>query len=849
MSAELPESLSACQLCEGSVSDYSSEGSGMHFDTSLTYDIYDYKLPFLATHEVLSLMRTNAVFYDLSLKHLLRSHIILQGEQKTLSFTSSILSDARVNCAAYLRRLQRIGRHTSGERELSTRGRRATLESITSDAPDILYAAGLSCSVKTICLAHHLKRTDHLEVALYDTQPHSLIIVLTSPFFVEDVNIVLCNAYTLRSLSLTLGVWDDDWSYIYVSGKPVFYRRSIAKENPHCLRTIVSICWLGRQITDLELTVWLSDGRIIHVNCPRRNTQDDDEKIKSFVEALVVLSPSLRKVRVEELPDLKKSERNPWVHPKDALLSSICPYGVTAVSACSFNKLPFNVTVSIAPAQSTSLRIFDRPFEKLSYVPLFTFSSIQAPYLYHKTTRRQSGCVSENATLTYDIYDHILTFLAVNELLSLMRTNSVFHDLSFKHLLRSPIVLRNEPKTLSFTRSILSDAQQYAAHLRRLQVQLRDSPPSLRSQAADGLAQVLNHARYLRELAIQSDGMELRDFKPLGHAISSLTTLRRFTISCPGVNDAVMDIVLSMKCPLMELAVYFEWSFTETQPDVYSLLTPFSETLVSASILAVSLNEIGSVQCSHVEELDMYTFAASCTTGLLPRLFPNLRTLDLYMHIADSDDLDAIRQRNKASQPPKVWEHLLSLSSESVYIVYAAGLSCPVRFVSISHCVENLQYLAAILNDTTPLSLKFLVRSYIPTTEVNSALRNAHTLRNLSLTLTLLTQPSHDLKHLIDHCTQLLDGCQLSNLELTIILHGHGHPANLPRRNAPDGDIIKAFVVQLVEHVPLLRGISLIVPCYPRSEWRISVAQDGHHMVEYVGKGLSRKIKAPPARK
>ncbi|OCH88438.1 hypothetical protein OBBRIDRAFT_836620 [Obba rivulosa] len=340
------------------------------------------------------------------------------------------------------------------------------------------------------------------------------------------------------------------------------------------------------------------------------------------------------------------------------------------------------------------------------------------------------------------------------------------------------------------------------------------------------MAEVFARALYLESLAIHTDQTTLDEFPELGISVSSLKSLTSLSFEGRHFNQGLAGIISRMKSPLVSLVVEFDDDVNP--PDLCRIVAPFSSTLEYANLKVVSLCDAEVVPCTRLSTLIITISAASFTAGTLIRLFPNLEDLDLHLQLAQSDDVDAIRRRNKLSQRDCGWKSMDILSCDSETKLYAAGFSCHVNQVLLTKVVEDVTHLAAIVADMTPrvLALKMWMIDF-DARVVNRLLREDRNLTELILKLTFMEDMYDEWAEFVDCWLEILDGCTVTRLELELRRVGLSQALPLMEPEATE-----TFADLIAERVPLLRSLTIKMSTNCQYHWRIHRRRNGTRSLE-----------------
>ncbi|KAI1786134.1 hypothetical protein LXA43DRAFT_76903 [Ganoderma leucocontextum] len=308
--------------------------------------------------------------------------------------------------------------------------------------------------------------------------------------------------------------------------------------------------------------------------------------------------------------------------------------------------------------------------------------------------------------LNVDVLREICGFLtAVRDVLSLSRTCSTLRIVAVERRLSMRTITINCARSLrALYNFVFVDKERRGPHIRAISTPESISPERLSEDLADLFLAVLASATRLRTLTLYVPGEPSSLFTrhpSVLPAVAHLTSLRELNIAA---SMDVVNVLLGSTCSALRIFRYqptYEGNepsgslSIHTAPQLASALEEMevpSDFLVIASRSHASFPAVRSVILTDAEGDEPFQWQMD----VLLTLFPNLdRTLviDAVHVFADGDDgpLATLRRENREAQKTRrAWGGLDRVASASPDVLYALGLACPIRHLTLEHRTVHL---------------------------------------------------------------------------------------------------------------------------------------------------------------
>ncbi|OCH87917.1 hypothetical protein OBBRIDRAFT_889448 [Obba rivulosa] len=404
-----------------------------------------------------------------------------------------------------------------------------------------------------------------------------------------------------------------------------------------------------------------------------------------------------------------------------------------------------------------------------------------------------------------DVLIHIAGFLHGADLLHLMCTCRAAYFEGTKIQLRAPVTLHHK-NIQAFCAYILSDGCWRAPFLRRLSerfVRLHIGPDA--DRIAEMLAKVFRHACNIQDIRFLHTETLLSASPELPRAISRLAKVKAISLSRAG--PLALGMLTQMSCPFIHVhlsPVHGGW-------EAPCSLFPQREHLRTLRLNWARLSPSQApVSYPSLRSLNM-EFARVQDLELLPRLFPNLRHLNLERLggpvVDDNQAEEARRHHISQSAISYPWYRVTHVSGD-VKTLYMLAFSHEIRRLDVhrmelssSHIAERL---AAVLLETRPTHLELEI--VLPGAKLGRTSLARLVPAESRLTHLRLTFPSNqslllDMDNFIEALLTLINQTPLKYLQLDV----------RPPSRQTDGGTCSPYTLvnRLIDACPSLRFISI----------------------------------------
>ncbi|KAI0369271.1 hypothetical protein BV20DRAFT_371670 [Pilatotrama ljubarskyi] len=333
--------------------------------------------------------------------------------------------------------------------------------------------------------------------------------------------------------------------------------------------------------------------------------------------------------------------------------------------------------------------------------------------------RAQTPVTSLDQYLNDDILLHTMSFMDRPSISALMQTCRRFQSRGAKFILKGEVILRSEPRILSFFLFMLADPARRFPLLRSLSIFSSCTPLSL------GIADLLRKlfcylaaAGDLRRLWIFSAEKLLSSHPDLPSAIAQLPALTELLLTSAGPRCS--EMLGALRSTLVSFTVAMDHHDYDTlgedtrspaEKDPVSLLRRSRRTLDRVTMSFAQISP-GGPKFPNVTYLSLEYLDKPWIVDYI-RAFPNLEELEVlewegYSSSFDDDDIEQHREANcMIQQFYGTWRGLRSYSG-SLCDLYLLGLQCHIPHLRIKDGEYGFraEMLADVLDDARPVHLE-----------------------------------------------------------------------------------------------------------------------------------------------
>ncbi|KAM5530678.1 hypothetical protein V8D89_015650 [Ganoderma adspersum] len=343
------------------------------------------------------------------------------------------------------------------------------------------------------------------------------------------------------------------------------------------------------------------------------------------------------------------------------------------------------------------------------------------------STFATSPLADNNVKLTYDTLLHVISVsLYASEAVKLMTTCQFLYHEGAKIALKRPVAVRNTKQLTSFLKFLRAENLSRCRHLRQLELWACYPEPDLAQELVETIP-LLGNIRHLRLYSVEDI---LEPYPALLSAFAGLTSLRH--IELYGAGGVACELLSTLRAPLITASIDFlgdsdERIFDHLDFDEWAkyhptrLLANFAPTLEELQCIAwyTTTEPVfpGTVY-PNMRRLSIELHDFPLRMDAFARAFPNLTDLRVRTEYhggdiahADLEGIQASRDTNLSAwqQLGGTWRNGLEHFSGCLVDLYAVGLACPIRRVTIVDALPDgpsTDMLATVLRAARPVHLK-----------------------------------------------------------------------------------------------------------------------------------------------